>query len=218
MKRNCSLDEISDGKLYTIGDMVKADCLDCKGCSKCCHDMGNSIVLDPYDVHLLKKGTGESFEQLISKELELSAVDGIILPNIKMSGEYNSCSFLNVQGRCDIHAFRPSICRLFPLGRIYENRTFKFFLQTNECVNKNRTKIKVEKWIDTDNLKRNQEFICKWHYFLKDIAENVSSDEELRTVNMFILNEFYGKDFADEFYNEFDVKLTKVINALQLNN
>ncbi len=51
MKRNVSLAEISDGRLYGENDMVKADCHGCKGCSKCCHGMGESIVLDPYDIY-----------------------------------------------------------------------------------------------------------------------------------------------------------------------
>lgn len=33
MKRNIDLNEISDGRLYSSGDMVKADCHDCAGCS-----------------------------------------------------------------------------------------------------------------------------------------------------------------------------------------
>ena len=33
MLRNCSLDEISDGRLYEANDMVKADCRGCEGCS-----------------------------------------------------------------------------------------------------------------------------------------------------------------------------------------
>ena len=48
MKRNVELSEISDGKLYTANDMVKADCRDCEGCSACCRNMGNSLQLDPY--------------------------------------------------------------------------------------------------------------------------------------------------------------------------
>ena len=32
MKRNVELSEISDGRLYTANDMVKADCFDCQGC------------------------------------------------------------------------------------------------------------------------------------------------------------------------------------------
>ena len=51
MIRNCSLEEISDGKLYSENDMVKTDTNQCQGCnSVCCHGMGDSIVLDPYDI------------------------------------------------------------------------------------------------------------------------------------------------------------------------
>ena len=53
MERNVTMAEISDGKLYSRDDMVKAGCDDCRGCSACCHGMGNSIVLDPYDVYRL---------------------------------------------------------------------------------------------------------------------------------------------------------------------
>ena len=36
MEREIDLKEISDGKLYSANDMVKAGCDDCKGCSDCC--------------------------------------------------------------------------------------------------------------------------------------------------------------------------------------
>jgi len=149
MKRKINLSDISDGRLYDLNDMVKADCEGCKGCSKCCHKMGNSIVLTPYDIYELTKGSGKSFEELLQLQaIEMNIVDGIILPNLKMSGENESCYFLNGEQRCSIHDFRPGICRLFPLGRYYENGDFKYFLQTKECVMTNRSKIKVEKWID----------------------------------------------------------------------
>ena len=32
MKREVDLNEISDGRLYSSGDMVKVDCHDCEGC------------------------------------------------------------------------------------------------------------------------------------------------------------------------------------------
>ena len=129
MIREVSIEEISDGKLYTANDMVKADCQDCKGCSACCHGMGESIVLNPLDVHRLKVGLGKSFEQLLENCLELNVCDGLILPNLKMSGPDEACTFLNSEGRCTIHSFRPGICRIFPLGRFYEGDSFKYFLQ-----------------------------------------------------------------------------------------
>lgn len=60
MKRNVRLEDISDGKLYTANDLVKADCHDCEGCSACCRGMA-SIVLDPYDVWQLCMGLGKTF-------------------------------------------------------------------------------------------------------------------------------------------------------------
>ena len=54
MYREESLEDISDGKLYTDNDMVKADTAGCVGCRQvCCHGMDKSIVLDPFDVHRL---------------------------------------------------------------------------------------------------------------------------------------------------------------------
>ena len=40
MERHVSMEEISDGKLYGPGDMVRADCGGCEGCSACCKAWG----------------------------------------------------------------------------------------------------------------------------------------------------------------------------------
>ena len=82
MKRNVRLEDISDGKLYTANDLVKADCHDCEGCSACCRGMA-SIVLDPYDVWQLCMGLGKTFEGLMEEHIELQVVDGVILPKLK---------------------------------------------------------------------------------------------------------------------------------------
>ena len=91
MKRNIRLEDISDGKLYTANDLVKADCHDCEGCSACCSGMA-SIVLDPLDVWLLCTGLGKAFEGLMEEHIELQVVDGVILPRLKMSEDSESCS------------------------------------------------------------------------------------------------------------------------------
>ena len=55
MERNVSLEEITDGKKYHKNDMVRLGCNDCDGCSACCQGMGESIVLDPWDIHMLSQ-------------------------------------------------------------------------------------------------------------------------------------------------------------------
>ena len=143
MERNIDLNEISDGRFYTANDMVRADCQGCEGCSVCCHGMGKSILLDPLDVHRICTYFRIPFEALLADHVELNVVDGMILPNLKMVGEDEHCIFLNQEGRCGIHKIRPGFCRLFPLGRLYEDRSFKYILQTKECVKTDRQKIKV---------------------------------------------------------------------------
>lgn len=218
MKRQVSLDEISDGRLYTKNDMVRAGCNDCKGCSACCSGMGESVILDPYDIFRLTVGLGKSFEWLMEEKIELNVVDGIILPNLKMRNGTETCGFLNEQGRCSIHEQRPGICRLFPLGRYYEpsdgdrkQRGFRYFLQVQECPAPNKTKVKIEKWMDTPNLLRYERFVCDWHYFLEDLQEKLQTEMDEATVknaNLFLLKLFYIKPYeAHDFYEQFEMRL-----------
>lgn len=212
MQRNVRMEDISDGKLYTANDLVKADTGNCEGCSDCCKGMGNSIVLDPLDIQRLTNHLGKTMEELLSAYVELNVVDGIILPNLKMAGNEEACSFLNQEGRCQVHPARPGICRLFPLGRYYEDNKFQYFLQIHEC-KKNRTKTKVKKWLDTPNLKEYEQYICKWHYFQKDLQKmlETQTDEMRKKVSMYILQEFYFKPYnvEVEFYEQFEERLCK---------
>lgn len=210
MDRYVDIKEISDGRLYGSNDMVKADCGDCRGCYDCCCGMGESIVLDPLDIHRLSQGLGKTFDELLKENLELNVVDGLILPNLKMQGEKESCSFLTEEGRCSIHSIRPGICRLFPLGRFYENGSFQYFLQVHECKKENRAKIKVKKWIDTPNLKTYEKFVKEWHFFLKGLQERAEQDEEdARALSLFILKQFYSRPYDEkgDFYLEFEQRL-----------
>ena len=209
MERNIDLNEISDGRFYTANDMVRADCQGCEGCSVCCHGMGKSILLDPLDVHRICTYFRIPFEALLADHVELNVVDGMILPNLKMVGEDEHCIFLNQEGRCGIHKIRPGFCRLFPLGRLYEDRSFKYILQTKECVKTDRQKIKVRKWLDIPELDQYEKFVNDWHYFLLDVQEvlyNAEDSELIRNLNLFVVNRFYlkpydqGQDFYPQFY------------------
>lgn len=213
MRREVALEDISDGKLYELNDMVKADCHDCEGCCDCCTGMGDSVILDPLDVHRLSVNLGKTAEELLAGELELGVADGNILPHLRMSGKDERCVFLNGQGRCSIHPFRPGFCRLFPLGRYYENNSFKYFLQIHECKKQNRSKIKVRKWVDTPDLKRYEQFVRDWHYFLLDVQEvlyNTQDTQLIKNLNLYVVNRFYikpydtDKDFYEQFYQRLD--------------
>lgn len=226
MKRNIDMNEVSDGKLYTANDMVKMGCNDCSGCSGCCTGMGSSILLDPYDIYQMTKNLNRSFDQLMScnlvgeegtlRVIGLDIVDGLILPHLNMAGVRERCTFLNEEGRCSIHGFRPGFCRLFPLGRIYENGTFHYFHQVYECKKSHRTKVKVNKWLGIPNLKKYEQFVLDWHDFLETAGAEVrgSSDENaVKQTGLSLLYVFYRKpyDFQRDFYEQFYEKLEELI-------
>ena len=173
MEREIDLQEISDGKLYTNKDMVKAGCGECQGCSDCCRGMGSSIFLDPMDIYRLTTGLECSFEDLLSTCVELHVVDGFIQPNMKMVGKEEQCPFLNEKGRCNIHAIRPGICRLFPLGRCYDGEGgFQYFLQIYECKKEPKSKVKIKNWLGVEEIGRLHSNIYTYNYiFLQD--ENI---------------------------------------------
>lgn len=214
MLREIDLAEVSDGKLYCRTDMAKLGCDDCRGCSACCRHMGDSIVLDPYDSYLLCKGLSVSFEQLLTFAAELRMVDQMILPNLKMAGEEEACPFLNEEGRCRIHAFRPGFCRMFPLGRVYQEDGFRYFLQVHECKKELRTKVKISKWLDIPNQKKYEAFVWQWHEFLKKagkILASFSEQETQKKIAMYVLKTFYLSPYDGErdFYEQFEERMAE---------
>lgn len=188
--------------------------------------MGNTIVLDPYDVWRLTGGLGMSLQQLLAGHLELNVVDGIILPNLKLAGDSEQCTFLNEAGRCSIHPYRPGICRLFPLGRYYEEDGFRYILQVHECEKQNRSKVKIRKWMDTPDMERYDAYIADWHAFLSklrakleketlagassDAADEEASSQDLaKSISMYVLQKFYLLlyDTSRDFYSQYEARM-----------
>ena len=221
MEREMNWEEVSDGRLYGPNDMVKADCGDCEGCSACCRGMGNSIILDPMDLWRLHRGIQKDFAALMGENyISLGVVDRMILPNLKMDVQKDACPFLNDEGRCSIHSCRPGLCRLFPLGRYYEENGFKYFIQIHECPKTDRGKVKIKKWLGIPNLKAYERYIMEWHDFLNECESSLESlsDENTRILTLYVLRRFYETSYMSQddigFYEEFRARMTEVREKL----
>ncbi len=210
MWRNESVGEISDGRYYTANDMVRIGTDDCAGCSDCCR-MDPLIVLDPCDAFEFNRFLGESVEDLLNEKIRLEVIDGLILPVLQMD-ENGTCPFLGEDGRCTIHLVRPGICRLYPLGRSWEDGDFRYILQVHECTHCTGAKVKVKKWIQIPDLSSYEEFCRKWHNFLEQVRGFLeSADPEgtyRRQICVYLLRQFYLCDWTgDDFYALFEEKL-----------
>ena len=220
MIRNVDIKDISNGVLYGLEDMVRLGCGDCEGCSFCCENMGDTIILDPLDVWRLGKACQKDFEGMLGERVELGFVDGAILPHMALTGEGGACTFLNAEGRCGIHPYRPGFCRIFPLGRYYHDGTFSYILQEGECKKGGRVKVKIRKWVDTPLVVRYDRYIRDWHFFIRELGEVMQAvtKETASDLSLYVLKLFYGKSYGaesyEDFYADFDVRLAEAKEVL----
>ena len=145
---------------------------------------------------------------LLDKHFALREEKKVLLPYLKMQGSDEACSFLNEAGRCQIHSHRPNICRLFPLGRIYENDNFKYFLQVASCTKPTLEKVKVKDWLGISNYEENKAFILKWYQLMKALQfrlKFVRDEEVLAGLNDYLLETFYDLEVkpGETFYTAF---------------
>ncbi len=205
MEREVDMNEISDGRRYRASDMARIGCRDCEGCSECCHIMEDTIVLDPYDIWQLESNLHLTMEEMMTEGyMEPAVYNGIILPHLSLSE--NGCKFLTNAGRCGIHAFRPGYCRLFPLGRVYENGGFSYFHQIGQCPARATTKVRIDKWLGIPNLPEYERYVLAWHDYTKALTEQVKDQpvEVMQRLNMDMLKKFFLAPYEEaDFYGQF---------------
>lgn len=217
------------GRLYTARDMARIYCEKCNGCGDCCHGMGDTIHLDPWDIHHLGSGLHKSFDEMLGREIALCEEEGLLVPYLLMAEDQKPslrqyetpgvCSFLGPDGRCTIHSFRPGYCRLFPLGRNFDQdtHTFRYFIVENGCDMPGKMKMQISKWLGIPDLPRYEQYICDWHYFRKDVQKKIAASPDLaKPLNLFILKVFFQTPYGEEknFYDTFYIRLNAAQSAL----
>ena len=205
-------------KFLDIQDMARIGCNDCKGCFSCCQGMGDSVVLTPYDVHALSVNLQVPVDYLFQDWLSLSVIDGLIQPSMAMNGAGERCHALDEAGRCSIHAFRPSICRLFPLGRQYTEKGIQYFILEGACPAAVKTKVKISKWVERPEFKEHEQFLVQWHAFKKLCMAKLEESDDAdyhRQLMMYVLQLFFRKVYPkDGFYKEFLTRLEEAKSVL----
>ena len=209
-----------NNKKYGHDDMAPIGCDDCRDCDSCCHGMGDTIVQDPYDMWLFCKnmrvagGAQITFELLISEDgpWELSYQDGVVLPNIKMV-EDGRCPFLNDK-RCTIHPVRSGLCRLFPLGRSFDDDKIDYYVMGGrygcEMHSDEMSMVRIKDWLGYPDIDRYEMFQVSWHEIKANIRDAASelSYEEYRHLQERLLDVFYSKPYQDDFFEDYERRVS----------
>jgi len=124
-----------------------------------------------------------------------------------MVGDDKRCSFLSVEGRCTVHHFRPNICRLFPLGRVYAEDDFKYFLQVNACVKSELFEVDINTWMGIEDYTANKLFLLEWYKILKALTfrlKFVHDAADKNRIDQLLLSLFYNNTLEKQ-YDFYDV-------------
>ena len=214
-------------KLRAASEMARLPGKSCAGCGNCCRGMGDTIVLDPWDAAQLSEGLGRPFASMLEREVDLHAEEGLILPHLRMQEETDACAFLQTDGKCAVHPFRPGICRLFPLGRQFGEGQVRYFFPESECPSAGRVKTQISRWLEIPGgaagLKRYEAYKLQWHDFtarMKDILaaaaqeeaeEGTDGSERVRQINVLFLQQIYMRPYSlESFYDSFEERSKRI--------
>ena len=190
-------------RTFTSNDLARISSPSCEGCGECCRGMGDTIVLDPYDAHMLAYGLGRDFASLLNREIELHLENGVILPHLAMKGPAEACSFLGGDGRCGIHAIRPGICRLYPLARQYTDDGVRYFVLRDACAGHAMSKVRIRQYLGIPDLPEYERFKNDWFHFLSDAetaAQTAKDDQTRKELGLFLLETFFLRPYDGDFY------------------
>lgn len=211
MIRAMDIKQLEEMKRLSSNDMARILCDDCKGCSQCCRTVGDTILLDPYDIYNLCKCLSTDFAGLMNEgRIALGCSDGLVMPHLNIRPSDEGCTFLNREGRCTIHDYRPGLCRLYPLGRIYrEDGGFDYYIQEGECPYPAKTKVRVSKWLGIEGIDRYEAYIRSFHEEIKNTHQRMKDNPDSeKNITVDFLTRYYVIPYSleQDFYEQFTMR------------
>lgn len=198
-------------KLLIENSLAEEDTFEfgCIQCGECCHNR-QDILLQPFDLYRIAQYLEKDIPSVIEKYCDVFIGDESKLPIVRAKPKIHDavCPFLR-KGKCSIHAVKPAVCALFPLGRATApNGEMKYFIQNVSC-NAKKTTIKVKDWLDMFNLRESEIPAKLWGIAMfrlgagkKKYKISPEIEEKLNSVLYFLL--YLNYDTNKEFISQFE--------------
>ena len=105
----------AEAAVLSESDLLQLTC-GSDGCSANCCTKSAPIILNPYEIALICRESGMSYEDL----LDVVDTDRAKAFPLVMLPRDPACYFFSAKG-CRIYQARPLACRLYPLGRVFDH-------------------------------------------------------------------------------------------------
>jgi Fe-S-cluster containining protein len=155
-----------------------------EGCTSTCCKNGPPIVLNPYEISRICVEDGLTYEDFLDI-VESDRVNGfplIMLPRDPV------CHFWSGTG-CRVYRARPLACRLFPLGRVFDNgRSHIVLPERNRCTglvpSPHRT---LADYLTQQDTALHLEMADRWIEFVSEMEQLVLPDKPVTSVAFHLL-------------------------------
>jgi len=201
----------------------------CNQCGDCCRNR-EDILLTPFDLFRVAGHLGITPVEVVKTYCEVYLGSSSHFPVVRLLpvGEDKSCPFLK-ESRCSIHASKPTVCALFPLGRAMQygalngdqERKLFYILQNVNCGLQDQTHT-VEEWLGAFELESSEAWFLEWTDILGKLVtlihqlEEMLSDKLMQMILNIALTEIYlHYDQGVDFMQQFRGNSQKLLGVLQ---
>lgn len=201
----------------------------CDMCGKCCIHR-EDLLLSPRDIFNMSKALKLKPEDAVEQFCEVYVGDDSRMPLIRMRphGSVKRCPMLKDR-KCRIHAAKPDICKLFPLGRgcLVKKDTKKLtpddlvFFFTNPDCGSGGKEYTVREWLEEFGMNVQDNYPVLWHQTAMELAtvfREMESKTELQVMRLLwsttIVGLYFDYDLGQDFMPQFERNSQKFIEAV----
>lgn len=202
----------------------------CRKCGKCCVHQ-DSILFNTRDVFRIGTKLGKTMDEVIDEYTETYIGHNSFIPIVHLlpCGKKEECPFLQ-DGRCSIHDSKPTVCALYPLGRIIVDQRFQgdgkggvqYFLQETSCGSR-KQRHTVREWLGRFGIPEHDEFFILWSdvvgelgFLFHTLVEKKISDKTLSPLWDVVYHLLYvDYDTSKEFMPQFQASAEKLMDFTQ---
>jgi len=163
----------------------------CRGCGQCCKHR-EDILLTPRDLFKIARHLEKRVIEIVETYCEVYVGGSSRIPIVRLmpKGKDKDCPLLQ-NNRCIVHASKPAVCALFPLGRFMQinaenadnpsddDLQIRFLINENHCGGRQYNK--VRRWLESFGIEPNDQVYLLWAKTatrLGDFIKNLENSEK----------------------------------------
>lgn len=194
----------------------------CDRCGRCCRHR-EDILLNPGDLYRIARYLDMTPAEAIARYCEVYEGPDSHLPVVRLKPKQyrHTCPFLGREG-CTIHAAKPTVCALFPLGRAYipHKDELLYFCQPLTCGSDQQTHT-VREWLAEFGLEYADEDTLAWMrltprltIWMQRIGSKLRESTRQKAILLMIELCYLHYDIHKPFTEQFSKNREALIDAL----